>query len=280
MDINIRKSSNTTPDPFQVEEDTESSESDEEERRVKRLKKIVNKLEITNTEVQDLRKLEGFDIVFLCDDSGSMREVMNVDAKNVYDKPLTRWLDLVHNIKIVIQLAMSLDQDGIDLYFLNRNGMCNVTNWSDIKNIFDKPPSGHTPLSDALEKIMAEREDNEKRVLIVIGTDGEPDDGRGGDNTNRFQRVLQNRNIDKFFISVLACSDEPHDVKYLEHLDRHVKHFDVSDDYNTEKKEVLATKKTFKFTRGDYVTKVLLGPIQRNWHLIDGKVNKKKCTIM
>jgi len=269
----------TTPDPFGPSDESDV-DSDDEEHRLKQLKKIVNKLEITNMEVQDLRKLEGFDIVFLCDDSGSMREVMSIDSKNVYDKPLTRWTDLIQNIKIVIQLAIALDQDGIDLYFLNRPGKKGVKDWHDIKDIFDNPPAGHTPLSDAILKIMMDKADSEKRVLIVIGTDGEPDDGNNGDNLKRFQQVLQTRDIDKFFVSILACSDDPRDVKYLEHLDRHVKHFDVSDDYNTERKEVLANKKTFKFTRGDYVTKVLLGPIQRNWHVLDGKADKKKCSVM
>jgi len=62
----------TTPDPFGPSDESDV-DSDDEEHRLKQLKKIVNKLEITNMEVQDLRKLEGFDIVFLCDDSGSMR---------------------------------------------------------------------------------------------------------------------------------------------------------------------------------------------------------------
>lgn len=80
--------------------------------------------------------------------------------------------------------------------------------------------------------------------------------------------ILKTRNIDKLCVSILTCSD---DIHYLENLDQHVKRLDVSDDYATESTKTRRTGLINKFTRGDYIAKVLLGPGLPNWNKIDGK---------
>lgn len=281
----------SVPDPFNQShsdrsqmDDNEGSDSDDsnddEEKRLARLKKCVGELEITASEVQDLRKLEGWDIVCIADDSGSMNEVMHVDKSNLYDKSFTRWADFLENIKGVLKISMALDGDGVDCYFLNRPPCLNVKHWRDVKEQFERKPHGHTPLTDKLEEVMNRMIDGEKRVLIIIGTDGEPDDGKNGDSFARLKRVLLKRNHHKFFISIMACSDQPEDIRHLNNLDQHVKHLDVSYDFLTEKRKVLHKGIMKKFTRGDYVAKVILGPILPNWHKIDGTADKGKCVTM
>ena len=67
---------------------------------------------------------------------------------------------------------------------------------------------------------------------------------------------------DKFYISILACSDNHNDVGYLEKLDKTIKNVDTLDDYISEKKPVLkAQGKDFKYDFSDYIVLLLLGPI-------------------
>ncbi len=203
----------------------------------------------------------------------------NSGSQDPYVKPLTRWEDLKQSVKAIIKIATTLNDQGIDLYFLNRKGATGVTDWKDVKDLFVAKPKGHTPLTEVISKIISKKTDAEKRVLIVISTDGEPYDINGYDNPQRFKQLLKNRDSDKFFISIIACSDDKQDIHYLEDLDKYIKHLDVTDDYNTERLEVLRKGRTHRFTRGDYVTKALMGSIIPNWHKIDGKADKNKCIL-
>jgi hypothetical protein len=67
-----------------------------------------------------------------------------------------------------------MDSDGIDVYFLNRNPMLNVTNAQTIRQAFNSPPQGLTPLVPAIRKILAAKRSTayEKKLLILIATDG------------------------------------------------------------------------------------------------------------
>jgi hypothetical protein len=67
-----------------------------------------------------------------------------------------------------------MDANGIDIYFLNREPVLNVTNPQNIRHIFDSRPQGLTPLVPALRKIMAAKRGQafEKKLLILIATDG------------------------------------------------------------------------------------------------------------
>lgn len=254
-----------------------------EEARLLILKALAGSLEITSIEIVELRKLEGFKIVVLCDDSGSMNGVIsNSDFQNPYSAQLTRWEDLKQNVDKVIKIAMALEHDGIDLYFLNRQGQKNVKRWEDIQHLFDNEPNGSTPLSKAVRTIISEKSIGEKKLLLVIATDGEPNDGYSGDSPAIFEGVLKNLDHEKIFISILACSDDKVDVQYLDRMDRKIPHLDVTDDFQTEKREVLKKGILKQFSRGDYVVKVLMGPVLPKWHNIDGKADAKGgcCTII
>jgi hypothetical protein len=67
-----------------------------------------------------------------------------------------------------------IDQNGIDIYFLNRDPMLNVTNGQYVRQAFNIPPRGLTPLVPALRRILAAKRNQPygKQLLILIATDG------------------------------------------------------------------------------------------------------------
>ena len=74
------------------------------------------------------------------------------------------------------------------MYFLNRHPMYNVTSVQQISDAFATPPNGYTPIVNTLRRVLKEKTKclSEKKLLIILATDGEPtdengkiDDGRG-----------------------------------------------------------------------------------------------------
>ena len=67
-----------------------------------------------------------------------------------------------------------MDSNGVDVYFLNRDPMLNVTNTQNVHHMFNSPPQGLTPLVPALRRILASKRSltYEKKLLILIATDG------------------------------------------------------------------------------------------------------------
>jgi hypothetical protein len=67
-----------------------------------------------------------------------------------------------------------MDSNGIDLYFLNRPPVLNVTDSRVVSQQFSQPPRGLTPITPALRKILATKRKIafEKKLVIVIATDG------------------------------------------------------------------------------------------------------------
>lgn len=67
-----------------------------------------------------------------------------------------------------------MDSDGIDVYFLNRQPLLNVTNTETIKKAFNNRPQGGTPICGTLRKILAAKRtvSYEKKLVVLIATDG------------------------------------------------------------------------------------------------------------
>ncbi len=123
-----------------------------------------------------LFSLNGYEIVFICDDSGSMnnplgkifhiflcvlmlRNFLQVmllvliilyllvvrlfsfefDQLSLY---LSQGDELKQTVSIVVDLASILDPNGVDVYFLNREPILNVRNSSELIPVFAVPPEG------------------------------------------------------------------------------------------------------------------------------------------
>ena len=85
-------------------------------------------------------------------------------------------------MKISIEIANLLNPEGCDVYFLNRPPARNVKRPDEIASHFVNKPSGFTPITKTLNKVLLNNPPtvlNEKKLLVVIVTDGEPTDSEG-----------------------------------------------------------------------------------------------------
>lgn len=241
-----------------------------------KIKKLIDKYEIDPLFSEKLDLLKDFEIVLLIDDSCSMNTPLSDGSGHS-----TRWEELKSVVNIVISITSIYDQDGIDIYFLNRENKTNIKSLEQVSTILEDTPEGLTPLTENLSVILDTYQDSLKPVLIVIATDGVPYNGIC--DLENFRQLLIQKDHSKFFVSFLACSDQEKDIGYLNELDFIVPNVDTLDDYNSERKEVLdAQGKDFSYTFGDHVVRLLLGPICEELDKLDEKKSNKicNCTIL
>jgi hypothetical protein len=165
------------------------------------------------------------------------------------------------------------DADGIDLYFLNRPGLLHVTDPSQIGNVFAAPPSGFTPINATLVNVLREKAAvmSEKKLLVIILTDGEPTDASGRPNIGELERTLRQRSS-QCHVTFVACTDDDSVMQYLNGWDESIPRLDVVDDYISEKKEIIAVQgNAFRFSHGDWIVKALLGSIDPSLDSLDEK---------
>ena len=244
-----------------------------------RLNNLENEFEMGIKYREKLPILSDFEIVLLVDDSGSM----NTPLENSVHA--TRWDELKEVIHITIKISTIFDENGIDIYFLNRNNIFGITDFKQMHNILMPKPYGRTPLTKKVAEIFDRYHNCEKPILLVIATDGVPTNDYGNIDIENFKNIINNKNHSKFYVSFLACSDRDEDIKYLNILDKKVPNVDTLDDYLSEKKEVLSVQGiNFNYSLGDHVARLLLGPICPEMDSLDEvkfkKFKKLRCTIL
>ena len=223
------------------------------------LEKIVRNYEINRPLAQRLKQLRGYEIVIVCDDSGSMKT-------SIHNKQQTRWQYLMNIVLKVLDIAVIFDSNGVDIYFLNSGGAEAVKDPSHVRELFAEEPSGYTPLVPVLEEVFrlpAAAVGHEKKLLVFVATDGAPTDDHGKDQTEELKKLMnEKRNTETTFVQFLACTDDPAQTTYLADWDRTMKNVDVTRDFYSER--VLFQRKfgnNRSFSEGDYVVKALLGAI-------------------
>jgi hypothetical protein len=114
----------------------------------------------------------GFDVVLILDDSGSMNTPLANQTGNAFAPQKTRWAELKQTVQIIIDIAAVLDKDGVDLYFLNRATVLNVTSSAQVEAVFANPPAGLTPTTPVVQSVLAAKRAvaAEKKVLMIIAT--------------------------------------------------------------------------------------------------------------
>lgn len=272
-------------DPAQVystpyDNQVSSMESVTKEFNSVEFRNFVDEYEISTDYAIKLRQLEGYDIVFICDDSGSMKAPVTTPNTKSYENLPTRWTEMQNIVKIVTRLSIILDDDGIDIYPLNRPPMFNVTSESQLTELFRESPKGGTPILSTLKRVLKDKAKalSEKKLLIVIATDGEPT----SDSSNAIEELFiflqtQRKPIHKIHTTILACTDDNKTMEYLENWDRELENFDVVDDYFSERERIQEDKgKSYKFSFGDYIVKILLGSIDKELDNLDGSANHNK----
>jgi hypothetical protein len=247
--------------------------------RLDKFRSIIMRYNISYDYAFRLRALEGFEITMILDDSTSMRTPIIEDQEKLspFAQLPTRWDELRQIVSIVVDLAATLDPDGIDIYFLNRQPLLHVTDSSQLNETFSRPPHGLTPISRVLSYVLDLKRPHvhDRKLLIIIATDGLPTDDRGQDDLAGLENVLRNErhpSMDRMFVTFIACTNDLQSVAYLNNFDRRIPYVDVLDDYHSERAEVLAAQgKNFQFSYGDYVAKLLMGSVDQWFDKLDEK---------
>lgn len=167
--------------------------------------------------------------------------------------------------------------------------MLNITDGRYVRQAFNIPPQGLTPLVPALRRILAAKRNQTygKKLLILIATDGyerkqwinhfsfslllsrAPTNAHGQVDIGSLEAVLRHELNPQIHVTFLACTDDLQAVNYLNTWDRMIPNIDVMDDYRSERAEIYRTRGgNFPFSFGDYVVKSLLGSID-HWWVID-----------
>lgn len=249
----------------------ESGEDDAPVDKMERLRMILDQFEITIAEANDLVVLADYEIVVIADDSGSMSMASLPPAARTLGAAIpTRWDELKETCKLLVELGNCFDESGLDIFFLNRPQLKEVKGAMDpaFVEAFSKRPAGSTPLTECLRGVVAATE-GERPVLLFIMTDGEPNGGSAA-FAKEMERLVKKQSTSRTFkVQIMACTDEDEAVGWLNDMDEKFTAVDVTDDYYSEKAEVLAAGKVPKFTRGDWLIKALLGPVSSKFDAWD-----------
>ena len=203
-------------------------------------------------------QLYGYEVVIVCDDSGSMITPVDETRK-------TRWDELCTIVKRILDITVMFDSTGVDLYFLNGGEYPKIKDPADVDHAFARTPRGFTPLVPVLKQIfqskMAAR-GRDKKVLVFVATDGKPTNDDGDEIVEELEHLMRyTRDKETTFVSFLLCTDEQQCVDYLERWDRTMENVDVTDDYETELRKIRQCQEdeNYRFSYDDYIVKALIG---------------------
>lgn len=239
--------------------------------------RILKKHFVSEKHLKFLNELKDVKFAFILDDSSSMRDRLKNGEK--------KWDSLKSMIKTVTEICLSRGF-ACDIFFLNRVGMQNITSTVQLEHFFAMTPTGQTPLTEAFENAvnLNRYEMKKKNLRIILFTDGFPTSKNLSkkDAIKEFKNCLINRDpIDKIFVTICACTDDQHALEFLNNWDEEIKHLDVVDRFLKESREVVAISgKDVTFTYGDYLAKIVIGPLSEEIDKMDEKKKtKKKCII-
>ena len=179
MSKNLSKNNGKQTNSFTDISNSHLSESSYIQSIDKSFNEIMQKHSISGFWSRKLKSLNNYKIVFILDDSGSMNKTLEDSPLNKGSFKATRWDELQEFIKISIEIANTVNPEGCDVYFLNRRMVKNVKKPDDILNSFKRSPGGFTPITKRLTTVLKDNMPNvlnDKKLLVVIVTDGEPTD--------------------------------------------------------------------------------------------------------
>eukprot|EP01006_Ploeotia_vitrea_P032658 TRINITY_DN64853_c0_g1_i5.p1 TRINITY_DN64853_c0_g1~~TRINITY_DN64853_c0_g1_i5.p1 ORF type:complete len:296 (+),score=126.57 TRINITY_DN64853_c0_g1_i5:38-889(+) len=233
-------------------------QDDNRARKQQQLLRAFEKYDLSDKYFGEIEQLIEYDIVLICDDSGSMHG--------------SRWKELKEVVTAVVNIGVATDQDGIELAFLNRqpddgSHLYRLNTATAAAKLFESNPYGRTPLVGALRKHIQSANKKRGKTLIIVATDGEPTDTDGKSAFAALSIELHQKVHDKVKVAFIKCTEEP--LEYLDKIDREVDSVDVNDDYETEKQEVLKRDPTARFSYGDWLMKIMLGAIDPKYDRSD-----------
>jgi hypothetical protein len=213
--------------------------------------------------------------VLICDDSSSMNTIVRpgpgappIDPFTTTELP-TRWTELRNTCELVVELACTVT-DSVDVHFLNNpNSLKGIKSSVQLHENFLPEARGSTPLAKTLRSVLQAYENlpNEKRLVILLATDGRPDGGAQG--ISDLGAALASKPPDSK-VQILKITDDDAATAYLDKFDGAIDGVDVTDDYYS----VLANVNRYRrpgthFSMGDYIVKCLIGPMDKEIDEID-----------
>ena len=270
---------------FNISSDPVLTQVGAQQNREARLRQIVQRYEISDKFTNKLQMLHGFKIVYIFDDSGSMNTPLEDSPLNSTGNLMKarRWDELQYYSTISLEIATLFNSGGCDVYFLNRGIVRNVRSHLDLQSYFQNPPQGFTPLKDTFNLVISDNYEaaRERKLLVIMITDGEPTDRSGvKSEINEFRKCLAERNpINNIYVTIVACTDDDNSMAYLDKWDRQIRNLDVVDDYRNERDQIRkAQGNQFPFSYGDYAVKSLIGSIDPELDNLDE--SGSCCTIL
>lgn len=188
-----------------------------------------------------IAKLVGFDIILVVDASGSM------GSPNKDGSAVTRWDYMQETATTFARDAAAIDADGFGLVIFSGNGItshdnCNV---DDVTKIFkERTPRGTTPLAEALTAALKLGEASTKKKMIVVYTDGVPDDAQAAAKVIIDQANKQATDEELTFLFIQVGNDDGA-TAYLKSLDDDLQSkgakFDIVDTKTIEEADKFAS---------------------------------------
>ena len=173
-----------------------------------------------------IAKLSEYDFIAVVDTSGSMAEPNKAGGST------TRWDAMQESLRGLIRDVSQIDTDGIGMVQLGGN----IQSWENVNeanalDIFkDLAPRGGTPLTEALTKAFSMAGKSPKKDMIVVYTDGVPDDMDSVKTVIKNQANSQSAD-DDLTILFVQVGDNAAATKFLTDLDDNLKgaKFDIVD---------------------------------------------------
>ncbi|WEE79427.1 VWA domain-containing protein [Comamonas testosteroni] len=171
-------------------------------------------------------RLSEFDFVIAIDTSGSMGEPVKAGSD------VTRYQSVQESAIAMIRDAQAIDQDGLGLVlFGSKVESFDGVTVDKAREIFaTRAPRGTTPLAEALDACFALAGKSDKKDVIIVFTDGVPDDKAAA-----AQRIIQQANSqasdDDCTVLFIQVGDDAAATAYLQSLDDDLKgaKFDIVD---------------------------------------------------
>ena len=240
---------------------------------------MANQVSLRDSYKNHLKVLTGFRLIFICDDSTSMLKTLNYT-----NNKRRRWDELKETLTVLLDF---LSQESLQkiikiseskVMFLNNEkdrSNFQIQSKAQIKEQIEKQfsiePLGQTPLTSCFKNAINSKKSEEK-LLVIILTDGRPTETSKSESAaiQNFKTALENKDANTH-VTIVACTDNAATMSYLNDWDNNIANLDVLDDYESEKKLVLAANDSkFEFTFSDYIGKILLGSIVPELDSLDG----------
>ena len=220
-----------------------------------------------------LASLRHYELDFIIDNSRSM-DIRDGMKDPETGRKMSRLEEAVYRLEQIAKIVSWIDVKGIRLRTLSKGFKPYIVQ-TDIspentereirgylEEVMAKERARSTPLLGALTRSIVEEATTHPRIIYVLN-DGMPtcSESSGDGAVRQIRQLLADRPDEQYPICLIACTDDEDSIAWMNEVDD-LPSIHVVDDYQAEKKEVLAVQgEAFPFNEGFYLLSTLLGPI-------------------